>query len=529
MSDRGSQYGIVELFPSAASKASSMEIQNQAIPPQTTDPQQPPTAISPTMFEEAISTLASILENNPWVPEIAGILPLSALIDFVDVPLKLHVHQLVSGVPLWSWPVTPAGSRLLLSKSVPQEGPCLDRFGRSASLEALDGRYGDRYFLSSPETLRLALKSQQAVTVENDHDNMRSDNDLRVQHLEVVFVSRVGAGDNRDAFEARWYHYALGHPAIHSIGFIATSALGWVALLGCIIAAILFRLYIALAFLLLMPLTGILIFGIYGGRPRRLLVSRPSEYNRMVVVTEHMNSTEWTVFYGESTIVNSLLNRPLEPTQPDEASPARLRALQSILRLFILGQWAAAIGAATTKNWNSFFISFWVIFCNATHGFFIPPTGRTGDWAVRCAKVQLQRYKTKLSSRRALLNALVALNPDTFAETPGGGTDRTKLYAQGMTWMDPILKPSANRTAWEAATMDALNEVDAWGGDDEEVAAKCRNSEPSPFGAQWSDRYQGRDTYWKPFISEGIYVTSKVRFVGSLPRRKVPRDEKASC
>ncbi|KAK0712352.1 hypothetical protein B0T26DRAFT_714010 [Lasiosphaeria miniovina] len=353
--------------------------------------------------------------------------------------------------------------------------------------------------------------------------------DLRVQHLEVVYVSRLGSGNQRDVSETRWYHYALGHPAIHSIGFLATSALGWATLLGCIIAAVLFRLYIALAFLLLVPLTGALIFVIYGGRPRRLLVSKPSEFNRIVVVTEHMNSNEWKVFYGESTIVNSLLNRPLEPTQPGEASPAQLRALQSILRFLIFCQWAAAIGAATTKDWNSFFISFWVILCNVTHGFFIPPTGRTGEWAARCAKVRLQCYKTKLSSRRALLNTLAALNPDTFAETPDKGTDRTRLYAQGMTWMDPILKPSASRTAWEAATMDALNEVDSWGENDEEAAMKCRSSEPSPFGAQWNDRYQGRDTYWKPYISEGIYVTSKVRLAGSLPRRKVLRDEKASC
>jgi hypothetical protein len=142
------------------------------------------------MFDRAIESLRSILANHPWVSEVAGILPLSALIDFVDVPLKLHVFELVGGVPLWSWPITPAGSRLLLSNKATQEALCLDRFGHSTGLVGLDGRYGEQYFVSSPETLRLVLESQHVVAVENEHENMKAQ-DLRAQNLEVVFVHRT--------------------------------------------------------------------------------------------------------------------------------------------------------------------------------------------------------------------------------------------------------------------------------------------------------------------------------------------------
>jgi hypothetical protein len=82
------------------------------------------------MLDKAIASLQAILNNNPWLPQVAGILPLSALLDFIDVPRKLHVFQLVGGVPLWSWPITPSGSRLFHNATQP---PCLDRYGSSTT------------------------------------------------------------------------------------------------------------------------------------------------------------------------------------------------------------------------------------------------------------------------------------------------------------------------------------------------------------------------------------------------------------
>ncbi|KAF2874366.1 hypothetical protein BDV95DRAFT_604553 [Massariosphaeria phaeospora] len=45
------------------------------------------------MFDEAIKSPQSLLRNYLWIPELAGILPLSALIDFINVLLKLYIFD----------------------------------------------------------------------------------------------------------------------------------------------------------------------------------------------------------------------------------------------------------------------------------------------------------------------------------------------------------------------------------------------------------------------------------------------------
>jgi hypothetical protein len=47
--------------------------------------------------------------------QLAGILPLSAFIEFIDIATKVHLFKLNGSVALWNWPVTPPGARLLLS------------------------------------------------------------------------------------------------------------------------------------------------------------------------------------------------------------------------------------------------------------------------------------------------------------------------------------------------------------------------------------------------------------------------------
>lgn len=469
------------------------------------------------MVERAIGSLQSILQDSPWLSELAGILPLSALLDFIDVPRKLHMFQLVGGVPLWSWPVTPAGSRLLLSSNVKQQQPCLDQYGSSVSLVALDGRYGEHYFVSNPETFRLALRSHQAVTINNLHDNMAGAA-LREQNLEIIHVCRTIPHGPRKTIAG------LVYESIHSTRFWAVSTVGWMAFLACLAATVVLRLYFALAFLALMPATGLVVHAMYGGRPRRLLVDDASAYNRLVVVAEHMNAADWIVVYGESTLVNSLLNRPLEASGPKPASSAIAGVLRVALRSLILGQWAMAIAAAATKNWNSFFICFWVVFSISTHAYLIPPTSLAKDWLRSCAKVKLRRYQTQVSSRRALLNTLVALNPDTFPETsaPQGlhGEDRTGFSKEGMRWIDPILKPTHSRTAWEGATREALEELSGLTPADL-TSELYRSSEVNFLSAGWNSKYRGKECYWKKFITEGIYVAASIRRHDELFRRKV--------
>ena len=379
-----------------------------------------------TMFEQVIQRLADLISSQPWVSEVAAILPLSALIDFVDVPQKLHIHQLVAAVPHWSWPVTPAGSRLLLEDAPTQQECALDRFGRSTVLEGMDGCFGARYYVMNPETVRLIIESLPPSAVENRHDNMKMEKSaLRIQNLQVLFVSRnpppPSSSHRADGFRSRlrWLRFFSSWQSTHSsLSYQLTSLLGWAALLGCLAAAIMLKLHIATAFLVLMPATGLCITALYPGSPRKLLKAPwPGEPMRMVVVAEHFNSADWIAFYGPGTAINSLLNTPLEPSASTvtTTSPFLLRAL---LRFLVISQWALAVAAAATKDWNSFFLSFWVLFCNVTHGYVIPPSKQAGAWAKApgCANLNIRKVEVKVSTRRALLSTLVALNPDSFRE-----------------------------------------------------------------------------------------------------------------
>jgi hypothetical protein len=120
----------------------------------------------------SISAFEALLGKHAWIAEVAGILPLSALIEFIDIPEKLHIFQLTGAVPLWSWPITPSGSRLLLSDQYTEQECYFDRYGKSMSLLALDGRYGDNYTLRNPETVRQCLATETPRVIRNLHVNM---------------------------------------------------------------------------------------------------------------------------------------------------------------------------------------------------------------------------------------------------------------------------------------------------------------------------------------------------------------------
>jgi hypothetical protein len=469
------------------------------------------------MFESAVKGLAAILDRNHWVAELAGILPLSALIDFIDIPPKLHIFQLAGAAPLWSWPVTPAGSRLLLSddKSL-QQGCYLDRYGNSVALLGLDGRWGERYNLASPETVRLCVTSHRACTIDNLHGNM-NDDDKRIQNLEVIYVSRLQP-PNRHELSSSWLRHVFLDPWwMYSPRYLATSILGWITLLGMIAMCIILQTYLAMAFLLVVPLTGTVIFALYGSSPRGLLVTEPvsgKRYNRLILVAEHVNAADWIVFYGESTIVNSLLNRPLEPRGPRK-SWSTSRILRLILRILILGQWAAALGAAATKDWNSYFICFWIAFCIIVHSYVIPAESEAKEWMHSCAKIQFDRYQTQLSSRRALLNTIVALNPDTFQPD-----DQTNLFEAAIKWVNPILEQGDDRSKWEHATQEAMNEAPREFSHEYLASDLCRGIKGNFLSSEWNKSYE--NNYWRRFIPEGIYMAAKIRLEANLPERMAP-------
>ncbi|KAI1206348.1 uncharacterized protein F4807DRAFT_439762 [Annulohypoxylon truncatum] len=449
------------------------------------------------MLEREISTLRDLLNTYSWLQQLAGILPLSALIDFLDVPHALHVFELTGCIPLWCWPVTPSGSRLLLSPHTTEEPCCLDKFGNSQSLICLDGRYGDMYNAASPETLRLCLDSAPRTLVVNDHQNML-DNHPRPQNLTVVHVSGLdSAGGSRSSWT-----------------LLGASTIGWILLLGLIVTTIALKCYISAAFLLVIPATGTIVYITRGGDPPTLRVTRGSNYNRLVIAALHMNETDWLAFYGEATIVNALLNLPLRMKR---FSRANHWVFGVSLRLLVLGQWALAIGAASTQSWDAYIITFWIVLCIFSNIFVFSTHRCCGDWLRKSAGFRLIRIETKLSSRRALLNTLVALNPDTIPYDSVTMQDKQDgPFPSSLLWMDPILKNCAERAIWEEATWMAMTTKP----DSKEHANKDENSNKDETEKpDWSKNYM--QYYWCKFIPEGILMADKIRKAGNLSGRFV--------
>jgi hypothetical protein len=466
------------------------------------------------MFDSATDDLQGIPDRYPWVSELAGILPLSALIDFLDIPTKLHLFQLVGGVPLWSWPVTPGGSRLLLSDDEALQRTCyLDRHGNSTALLAMDGYYGETYFIANPETVRLCVSSQPATPIQNTHANMDAPD--RIQTIDIIHVTR---SPNAHAISDRWLGSAFrDFWWMHSLYYLAVSISGWALLAGMVVMCIILQTWIALAFLLVVPVTGSVISALYGATPRDLLEkdpkdpNKPQRYSRLILVGEHGNVANWTVFYGDSIYLNSLLNRPLEPKGPQAPAAVR-RLLRLALSVFILGQWAIAIAATATKTWNSYFICFWVTFCIFTQAYVISAEASVQDWMASCAGIKVHRYTTRVSSRRALLNTVLALNPNTFPllDAVQQTDDRTRLYEDGLKWLDNVLKAGPSRTEWQEASREAMVE-----------AANLAPGVAFP-SAQWLQNYPRVQKYWSPYIPEGVELAAKIKREASLPGRIVP-------
>jgi hypothetical protein len=114
--------------------------------------------------------------------------------------------------------------------------------------------------------------------------------DLRFQNLEIIHVSRLQARNQRQPPSS--CHAMRTFPWMSSWRFVTTSAIGWVTLLAMIAMSVILQTYISLTFLILMPVTGSVVFVLYGINPRHLLVNKASDFNRLILVTEHVNSTK---------------------------------------------------------------------------------------------------------------------------------------------------------------------------------------------------------------------------------------------
>jgi hypothetical protein len=97
--------------------------------------------------------------------------------------------------------------------------------------------------------------------------------DLRIQNLEIIHVSRLQARNQRHP-SSSWHAMRTS-----SRRFGTTSAIGWVTLLAMIAMSVILQTYISLTFLILMPVTGSVVFVLYGINPWHLFVNKVSDFN----------------------------------------------------------------------------------------------------------------------------------------------------------------------------------------------------------------------------------------------------------
>lgn len=412
-----------------------------------------------------------------WAQQLASIIPLAALIEFIDISHKLHVFELTGAVPLWGWPVTPAGARLLLSSEDTEHACNLDSPERSAVLECFDGRHGDRYPSSTPTTTRLWCSAHSMNhVVDNTHENMRQPG-MRPQRLEFFrLTDRAPLSSRAVTGKAirRGNHIStlLAETRSGVPRYIALSIFGWLGLTTLLVLSFVHGLWVAAAYLIIVPFTGLMICNTHGSGPRQLLNGNErGRHDRVVVAAGSINSPVWWAFYGESMSTNSLLNRPLRRN----GTTYWPRFSRLLLQTLIVGQWALVLASSALINWNAYIISIWIIFCALASSHLYSPDVATQDWLWYKCNIEAKRIRADFSSRRAMLSALVYINPDT---------------AEGRTaWIDPILsRSSPDRQEWETALLQYIKQ------------GKSVDAIPL-------------DKHWRKWIVEGVEMGEKIKVV----------------
>ena len=406
---------------------------------------------------------------------IAGILPLFALIDLTNAEQTLHWYQLSGRSMMWNWVITPACARLLLSHDRTR-ACCLDQYGAVTPLNCIDGRWGDAYPCSSPRTIRACMG---VAALKEIDDLPRPDGGGdRPQRLRIILVSSVESIKKKGLLGARmttsWWYWAI------------VSLSGWVVFLAVLVTTVLAELYIAASYLVVLLLTGVVIRESYGHRARKITEQEQNPYRRLVVAADNFNGGEWTAFIGPSWLVSPLLNRPLN--QKDQ--PTYPRLLQCLLCILVAFQWGLTITACGCQDWNAFVVFAWIVLCALTSSFLYGEHASAKSW-LKSNKLRLERKEVELSCRRSMLSLLVALNATTSSKSPSSttppsttppsttmsSTTTLSTAPPGTTalsptppgtgkttstrWIDPILAPSGDRTAWEVALQGCL-EKEQW-------------------------------------------------------------------
>jgi hypothetical protein len=124
------------------------------------------------------------------------------------------------------------------------------------------------------------------------------------------------------------------------------------------------------------------------------------------------------------------------------------------------------------------FISSWILFCARVNTYAFPPEKVTHDWLRYNANITIRRIRVKFSTRRAILSALVYLNPNSMER-------RTE-------WVNPILPNAQDRSEWESTMLDFTSN----GSCNDETA---------------------KEKYWWKHVQEGLDVGGKVQEILDAP------------
>ncbi|RYP43966.1 hypothetical protein DL768_009520 [Monosporascus sp. mg162] len=361
-----------------------------------------------------------------WARSLASILPLSTLIEFVDVATQLHVYELRGSVPHWNWPVTPSGARLLLSDDDTTGACLLDLPHRSMKLDCFDGRHGNQYPCSAPTTTRLwAAKRKVDVLIPNSHGNMKEP--TRKQAMRVLHLRDATPGSDAGTGEKTSGKKLLTYFRTRGLRYLAVSCIGWVCWTGLVVLSFLGGLYISGPYLLLMPMMGIVVGFTHGNTARMPQRRDYDAYQRLIIASGSENGYQWFAFYGDQTLLNGLLNLPLYRAGSIRFWPF----FSNLLRVLIVSQWGLALGSSAMMGWDAFIIATWTTFCILMSAYVYPSNVAARDWLRRNCQVEVVAIDIELSSRWSMLCAMGTINPDiTNAEAK---------------WMDSILGPTPDR------------------------------------------------------------------------------------
>ncbi|KXH45673.1 hypothetical protein CNYM01_07103 [Colletotrichum nymphaeae SA-01] len=397
----------------------------------------------------------------PWAQQLVGILPLTALIEFIEEAAKLHVFELSGLTPAWCWPISPKGARLLLSTDDTTNACCLDRPGAWPTLHCMDTKFGDHYPSAAAATTRLFLRSQKVdVKVENSFVAL---GDRTRQQKLYVYVVEDETSDGPYGPIRRLIDIVWGPVSLH---YALVSLSGWILWAAGIICSLLSGTFYGMIYLLLMPVSGHFIGQLFGTAPRSL---KPGRHNgniskRLIVSASSLNGQDWNAFIGSRNSVNALLNRPLQR----KVFPRRPNLFRWMLRFTIMAQWSIIIIASTLQGWDAAVVTFWTAFCSLSVTYLYSSEDAASDWLKHQCRVRLKCVRANLGTRRSLLGALVHLNPDRES------TD----------WMNPILARSSLRDKWEKSLLEYIR--------------------------SGSVRLEDEKEYWVTFIKEGAEVGKNI-------------------